>query len=108
MVSSRRSFWKRYAPVLVGICSCCLTPSLSGSACSSLLPVNPVSLTQDASSFTLSNGYVSARVARRSGDLISLKYHGTETLGAGSGHPYAYWSHTPDRSARIVPSIRWS
>lgn len=52
-----------------------------------------VSLAEDDSSFTLANGIVTAKIAKRSGDLVSLKYQNLEMLGAGSGHPYGYWSH---------------
>ncbi len=53
----------------------------------------PVTISEDDSSFTLENGLVTAQVAKRSGDLISLKYKGLELMEAGSGHPCGYWSH---------------
>lgn len=53
---------------------------------------SPVKLDEDRFSFTLANDYVSARVDKRSGDLVSLKYHGLEMLGRASGHPFAYWA----------------
>jgi rhamnogalacturonan endolyase len=56
-------------------------------------PASPVTLEETDTSFTLSNGLLSARIAKRSGDLVSLKYRNLELLGGGSGHPYAYWSH---------------
>ncbi len=52
-----------------------------------------VTVTEDATNFTLANGIVAARVSKRSGDLVSLRYRDLELLGAGSGHPYGYWSH---------------
>lgn len=54
----------------------------------------PVTLTRDAQAYTLSNGIVTARIARRTGDLTSLVYRGTETLDAASGHAGGYWSHS--------------
>ena len=48
----------------------------------------PVSLTEDQTGYILVNQYVVVRVAKHSGDLISMKYRGLELLGAGSGHPY--------------------
>ena len=48
---------------------------------------------------------MTAQVAKRSGDLISLKYKNLELLEAGSGHPYGYWSHDASRgghSTRIT------
>src|SRR5688572_23031539 len=48
---------------------------------------------EDESSFTLSNGIITARVSKRSGDLTSLKYKGQEILTDKSGHAGGYWSH---------------
>src|SRR5262245_58777486 len=53
----------------------------------------PVTVKEDKTSFTLSNGIVTARVSKRSGDLTSLQYQGMEVLTDQSGHPGAYWSH---------------
>jgi rhamnogalacturonan endolyase len=58
-----------------------------------------VTVTEDASAYTLSNGIVTARIHKRSGDLLSLKYKDLELMGGGSGHPYGYWSHSPTRGA---------
>jgi rhamnogalacturonan endolyase len=58
-----------------------------------------VTVTEDASAYTLANGIVTARVHKRSGDLLSLKYRDLELMGGGSGHPYGYWSHSPTRGA---------
>lgn len=52
-----------------------------------------VNVAEDETSFILSNGTVTARVAKRNGDLASLQYKGTETLYAGTGRAGAYWSH---------------
>lgn len=57
----------------------------------------PVAISETDSSFTLDNGLVTAQVAKRSGDLISLKYRNLELLEAGSGHPCGYWSHDASR-----------
>ena len=65
----------------------------------------PVTATQSESTFTLTNAYVTARVDRQSGDLVSLQYKEKELLGSRSGHPAAYWSHTPTRGARTVSSV---
>ena len=65
----------------------------------------PVALTRDAASFTLSNGILTVRMLRQSGDLVSLRYHGLEMLGGGSGHPGGYWSHTPGRGARVADTV---
>lgn len=68
----------------------------------------PVTLVQDEASYTLSNGHVIARIAKRSGDLVSLKYQGLELLGSGSGRAFGYWSHVgggvlgSKRESRVV------
>jgi rhamnogalacturonan endolyase len=59
-----------------------------------MLPADlPVTVTEDASTYTLANGRVSAKVNKRTGDLISLVYSGVETIDARSGRPSGYWSH---------------
>lgn len=70
-------------------------------------PDQPVSLQQTDTVFTLANAFVTARIDRRSGDLVSLSYRGVEVLGSGSGHPFAYWSHSPARSPHLssMPTI---
>lgn len=64
-----------------------------------------VTVTEDDGAFTLTNSYVAARVSKQTGDLISLKYKGLELLAAGSGHPYAYWSHAPAKGGEIVAKV---
>jgi rhamnogalacturonan endolyase len=56
-------------------------------------PENPVTISEDAASFTLSNGIVTVRVDKRTGDMQSLVYKGAETITNLSGHPGGYWSH---------------
>ncbi len=53
----------------------------------------PVTVSEDATSFTMSNGIVTAKIAKRNGDLQSLEYKGVETLTGKSGHAGGYWSH---------------
>ena len=65
----------------------------------------PVAVGEDDSSFVLSNGIVTARVSKRSGDLTSLQYKGTETLTDRSGHAGAYWSHDPSGGSRTITRI---
>jgi hypothetical protein len=48
--------------------------------------VGPVKMEEDKTAFTLSNGIVTARVSKRSGDLTSLQYKEMETLTDQSGH----------------------
>jgi rhamnogalacturonan endolyase len=47
-----------------------------------------VTLSEDRSSFTLANGVISARIEKRSGNLVSLKYRDLDLLRQGRG----YWS----------------
>ena len=60
----------------------------------------PVTVAESDDCFTLANGLVTAQIAKRSGDLISLKYQNRELLAAGSGHPFGYWSHDASRGRR--------
>ena len=52
----------------------------------------PVTLLEDANTFWLANGYLVARIDKRSGNLISLKYQGSEMLAPGHGMDGGYWS----------------
>lgn len=47
---------------------------------------------EDAAAFVLRNGTVTARVAKHSGDLLSLEFRGQEMLHK-SGRGAGYWSH---------------
>jgi rhamnogalacturonan endolyase len=66
---------------------------------------NPVTISEDGSSFTLDNGIVTAQVAKRSGDLVSLKYHGLEMLDNVTQRQPGYWSHNTARGRQIIPRI---
>ena len=65
-----------------------------------------VVVTEDPTSFVLSNGTLVARVAKRTGALTSLLYKNTEVLYTGSGSVGAYWSQDAtggkDTVARIT------
>jgi rhamnogalacturonan endolyase len=52
-----------------------------------------VTLAEDDTGFTLTNGQVTARIEKRTGALTSLKYKDLELLGRASGRAFAYWSH---------------
>src|ERR1043165_3495625 len=52
----------------------------------------PVTVKEDADSFTLANGLVIARVEKRTGDLFSLQYKGKELMASGEGSTGGYWS----------------
>ncbi len=61
-----------------------------------------VTVVESVRDYVLDNGIVTARIAKGSGDLESLKYQGLEMMGSGSGHPGGYWSHTPARGGGLV------
>jgi rhamnogalacturonan endolyase len=64
----------------------------------------PVTVVEDGTSFTLANGFVTAKVSKRSGDLVSFQYKDLEVLGA-SGHAGGYWSHAasgPQATSRLT------
>ena len=65
-------------------------------------PNSSVVVSENENSFTLANGIVTAEVAKRSGDLTSLKYHGLEMLDAHGGRQAAYWSHNAARGQQIT------
>src|SRR6476646_6264679 len=53
----------------------------------------PVTIADDGQSYTLSNGILTARVSRTTGNLMSLVYNGIETLDP-NGRNSGYWSHS--------------
>jgi len=64
-----------------------------------------VTVAQDATAFTLSNGYVSARVSKTTGDLLSLKVRDLELMGSSSGHHAGYWEQNPSRAAQLSATV---
>ena len=55
-----------------------------------------VTVSEDDSSFTLDNGIVTAKVAKRSGDMTSLTYKNLEMLDAADRQA-GYWEHNTAR-----------
>ena len=78
----------RFARLAGAVLCCFLTPLLHAAPA--------VTVSQNDDSFTLANGIVTAQVAKQSGNLTSLKFHGLEMLDAGNRQP-AYWSHNAAR-----------
>src|SRR5262249_55971074 len=64
-----------------------------------------VTIDDDPSAFTLSNGIVTARVSKRSGDLTAFQFKGTETLNDRSGHAGGYWSHDTTGGKETVTRV---
>ncbi len=59
-----------------------------------------VTVTENADAFVLANGVVSARIDKRSGNLISLQFNHREMLDTGSRQP-GYWSHNAARGRPV-------
>jgi rhamnogalacturonan endolyase len=69
-------------------------------------PTGPaVTVIEDQTSFTLSNGTVTARVLKSSGDIRSLQYKGIETLTDKTGHGGGYWSQDTAGGASLVTKV---
>ncbi len=64
-----------------------------------------VTVSENDNSFTLDNGVVTARVSKRSGDLLSLRYKKLELLDTESGRQEGYWSHNTARAGKIIPRL---
>jgi rhamnogalacturonan endolyase len=54
-----------------------------------------VTLLDNADFYALANQFVSARISKQSGGLLSLTYRKTELLAGDSRHADGYWSHAP-------------
>jgi len=70
----------------------------------------PVTVTDDGPTFTMSNGYLTVQVNKRTGDLTSIKTPKTvtpniELMGYVSGHHAGYWEQSPALAAREVTAI---
>ena len=64
-----------------------------------------VSVSENESSFTLTNGIVTARILKSSGDIRSLQYKGTEILTDQSGHAGGYWSHDTTGGKSVMTKL---
>jgi rhamnogalacturonan endolyase len=64
-----------------------------------------VSVTENESSFTLTNGIVTARILKSSGDIRSMQFKGTEVLTDQSGHAGGYWSHDTTGGKSVVTKV---
>jgi rhamnogalacturonan endolyase len=79
----------------------------AGLLASSALAQNdaPVIVTDSPNEYVLTNGVMTARVLKRSGDLASLKFKGVEMLNDKSGHPGAYWSHDTTGGTELISRV---
>lgn len=69
-----------------------------------------VTVKDDGPTFTLSNGYLTIQVNKRTGDVTSVKTPKTvtpniELMGYVSGHHAGYWEQSPALAARLVSAI---
>jgi len=69
------------------------------------IPSQPVTVTDDGTSFILSNGYLIATINKKTGDMTSLKVYGLETQGYVSGHHAGYWEQNPNGAARMESKV---
>jgi len=70
----------------------------------------PVTVTDDGPTYTMSNGYLTVQVNKKTGDLTSVKTSksvtpNVELMGYVSGHHAGYWEQSPALAAREVASI---
>jgi rhamnogalacturonan endolyase len=65
----------------------------------------PVTVTDNGTSWVLDNGYLTATINKKTGDMSSLKVHGLETQGFVSGHHAGYWEQTPNGAARMESKL---
>ena len=64
-----------------------------------------VTVKDEGSAYVVSNAYVTATISKVTGDMVSLKYKGLETMGYVSGHHAGYWEQNPSGAARLAASI---
>jgi rhamnogalacturonan endolyase len=74
-------------------------------------PADPaVTVTDDGPTYTMANGYLTVKVNKKTGDLVSVKSPHTvtpniELMGYVSGHHAGYWEQSPALAAREVASV---
>jgi rhamnogalacturonan endolyase len=77
-----------------------------GNAPEAVTDVNtPVTVTSDGDFFVLSNGYLTATISKKTGDMTSLKVKGLETMGYVSGHHAGYWEQNPNGADRMEAKV---
>jgi rhamnogalacturonan endolyase len=59
-----------------------------------------VTVTDNGRTWTLENGMVKATINKTSGNMVSLLYHGIETMGGGG-----YWEETPQNAPQLTDTI---
>jgi rhamnogalacturonan endolyase len=69
------------------------------------MPSQPVTVTDDGTSFILSNGYLTATINKKTGDMTSLRVYELETQGYVSGHHAGYWEQNPNGASRMEAKV---
>ena len=69
------------------------------------VPSEPVTVTDDGTSYILSNGYLTATINKKTGDMTSLRVYELETQGYVSGHHAGYWEQNPNGAARMEAKV---
>jgi rhamnogalacturonan endolyase len=95
-------------PALLLSAALLLTPAFAFAAPPAAAP--PVTVTDDGPTYTMSNGYLTVKVDKKTGDLTSVKTSHSvtpniELMGYVSGHHAGYWEQSPALAAREVASI---
>jgi len=73
-------------------------------------PAPPVTVTDDGPTYTLSNGYLTVKIDKKTADITSIKTPHTATpnvelMGYLSGHHAGYWEQSPALAARLDDKI---
>ena len=80
-------------------------PPLAQAQAQAQARADDVTVAEDAASFTLSNGIVTAVILKNNGDIRSFVYKEVELLTDRSGHAGGYWSHDTTGGARLVTRV---
>ena len=97
MHCSARPLWLAASAMLALV----LAPSPLRAAAAAPETNAAVTVTENASSFTLDNGIVKATIRKGSGSMASLVYRGVETMGGNGG----YWEQTPQDAPQLTNTI---
>ena len=79
--------------------------SASAAAQAPAVTVPAVTVKDDGAAWVMSSAYVTATISKTTGDMVSLKYKGLETMGYVSGHHAGYWEQNPSGAARLEPKL---
>jgi rhamnogalacturonan endolyase len=81
------------------LCTCCPIIRAQSS------PGQAVTVTEDQTSYTLSNGIVTAKLDKKTGNIFSMLYKDTETLAGKDLHGGGFWSEDTAAGTSIVDKI---